>query len=125
MSIDIKDFLEDCRSRGLTKQTTATYKSNITTYLNFVGNPLDVDTLKLRNFLDYLKNDLEYRKGKVVKKGVCPKTLNAYFSAIRTYYDYLVYTRQLDNNPVLLTIAIRALPWKETMEELKQWHWKN
>ena len=43
MSIDIKNFLEDYRSRGLTKQTTATYKSNITTYLNFVGNPLNVD----------------------------------------------------------------------------------
>ncbi|MDD5614899.1 MAG: tyrosine-type recombinase/integrase [Candidatus Methanoperedens sp.] len=101
MSIDIKDFLEDCRSRNLTNKTIATYKSNVTEYLRFVQNPLNVDTLKLRNFLDYLKNDLEYKIGKVAKKGVCPKTLNAYFSAIRTYYDYLVYTRQIDNNPVL------------------------
>ncbi len=58
-------------------------------------------SISIKDFLDYLKNDLEYKIGKVAKKGVCPKTLNAYFSAIRTYYDYLVYTRQIDNNPVL------------------------
>lgn len=100
MSIDIKDFLEDCRSRGLTKQTTATYKSNITTYLNFVGNPLNVDTSILCKFLDYLK-EMEYKRGKVIKKGVHPNTIKAYFSAISTYYDYLVFTRQLDINPIL------------------------
>jgi integrase/recombinase XerD len=100
MSIDIKNFVEDCRSRGLTKQTTATYKSNITTYLNFVGNPLNVDISILCKFLDYLKI-MEYKRGKVTKKGVHPNTIKAYFSAISTYYDYLVFNRQLDINPIL------------------------
>ena len=100
MSIDIKNFVEDCRSRGLTKQTTATYKSNITTYLNFVGNPLNVDISILCKFLDYLKV-MEYKRGKVTKKGVHPNTIKAYFSAISTYYDYLVFNRQLDINPIL------------------------
>ena len=100
MSIDIKDFLEDCMSRGLTKQTTANYKSNIATFLKCVGNPLNVDTSILCKFLDYLK-EMEYKRGRVIKKGVHPKTINAYFSAISTYYDYLVFIRQLDINPVL------------------------
>gem|GEM_PF-4737774 len=43
MSINIKGFLEDCRARGLTEHTIATYKSNIATFLNFVGDPLNVD----------------------------------------------------------------------------------
>jgi integrase/recombinase XerD len=99
-SIDIKDFLEDCRSRGLTKQTMATYKSNIATFLKFVGNPLNVDTSILCKFLEYLK-EMEYRRGKVTKKGVHPNTIKAYFSSISTYYDYLVFNRQLNINPVL------------------------
>lgn len=100
MSINIKDFLEDCKSRGLTEQTMATYKSNIATFLKFVGNPLNVDTSTLCKFLDYLK-EMEYRRGKIIKKGVHPNTIKAYFSAISTYYDYLVFNRQLDINPVL------------------------
>lgn len=97
---NIKDFLEDCRSRGLTEQTIATYKSNIATFLKFVGNPINVDTSALCKFLDYLK-EMEYRKGKIIKRGVHPNTIKAYFSAISTYYDYLVFNRQLDINPVL------------------------
>lgn len=100
MSIDIKNFVEDCRSRGLTDHTIETYRSNISTFLNFAGNPLDVDTPILCKFLDYLKV-MDYKRGKVTKKGVHPKTLKAYFSAISTYYDYLVYIRNLDNNPIL------------------------
>ncbi len=100
MSISIKDFLEDCRSRGLTNHTIATYKSNVTTFLNFVGNPLNADIPILCKFLDYLK-EMHYRRGKVTKKGVHSKTIRAYFSAISTYYDYLVFTKQISSNPIL------------------------
>jgi hypothetical protein len=55
MSIDIKNFVEDCRSRGLTDHTIATYRSNIATFLDFVGNPLNVDTLILCTFPDCRK----------------------------------------------------------------------
>ncbi len=99
MSIDIKMFLEDCRSRGLTGHTIATYKSNIATFLNFVGNPLNVDIPILCKFLDYLK-EMEYKKGKNVLYGIHPKTIKAYFSAISTYYEYLVFTRQLGISPI-------------------------
>ncbi|HHT9139082.1 MAG TPA: tyrosine-type recombinase/integrase [Candidatus Wunengus sp. YC60] len=100
MSIDIKNFVEDCRSRGLTDHSIATYKSNIATFLKFVGNPLNVDTSILCKFLDYLKEEMVYKRGKINKKGVHPKTVKAYFSAISTYYDYLVYTRQIETSPI-------------------------
>jgi integrase/recombinase XerD len=99
MSIDIKNFVEDCGSRGLTDHSIATYKSNITTFLNFVGNPLNVDVSILCKFLDYLK-EMDYKRGKAIKKGVHPKTIKAYFSAISTYYDYLVFTRQIEISPI-------------------------
>jgi len=47
MGVGITSFLEDCRSRGLAKQTIATYRSNVGTYLDFVGDPLKADTPQL------------------------------------------------------------------------------
>ena len=102
MDIDINNFLKDCRSRGLTKQTIATYKSNVTTFLDFAGDPLNVDIPILRNFLNYLREDMIYTVGKTTKKGVSPSTLNAYFSAISSFYDYLVYENAMSTNPILL-----------------------
>lgn len=99
MNIDIKNFVEDCRSRGLTNQSIATYKSNIATFLKFVGNPLNVDVSILCKFLDYLK-EMDYKRGKAIKKGVHPKTVKAYFSAISTFYEYLVFTQQVAVNPI-------------------------
>ena len=100
MGIGITSFLEDCRSRGLTKHTIDTYRSNVSTYLDFVEDPLNVDTPQLRNFLDYLRDDMVYTVGKTRKKGVSPRTLSAYFSAISSYYDYLIYENILNKNPI-------------------------
>ena len=65
------------------------------------GDPLKVDIPILRKFLDYLRDDMVYTVGKKKKKGVSPRTLNAYFSAIRTYYDYLIIEGELETNPIL------------------------
>jgi len=79
MGISITSFLEDCKSRGLTKDTIETYRSNVTTYLNFIGDPLNVDTSQIQNFLDYLREDMVYTVGKTRKKGVSPRTINGQF----------------------------------------------
>ncbi len=100
--ISFNDFLKDCLSRGLTEHTVATYKSNVSTFLDFVGNPLSIDMSVLRDFLDYLKKDMVFTRGKDIKKGVCSPTLNAYFSALSSYYDYLVFNERIMNNPIPL-----------------------
>ena len=41
-----------------------------------------------------------YTVGKTRKKGVSPRTLSAYFSAISSYYDYLIYEGTLNKNPI-------------------------
>ncbi|MCZ7382291.1 MAG: tyrosine-type recombinase/integrase [Candidatus Methanoperedens sp.] len=98
---ELKNFSKDCESRGLTKHTVQTYLCNIKVFLNHVqGNPFVVDTNTLRDFLDYLKN-MDYIRGKNNLKGVCNQTMNAYFSAISTYYDFLIYTGKTSNNPVI------------------------
>jgi integrase/recombinase XerD len=100
MGIGIISFLEDCRSRGLTKHTIETYRSNVTAYLDFVGDPLKADTPHLWNFLNYLREDVVYTVGMTRKKGVSPRTLSAYFSAISSYYDYLIYEGTLNKNSI-------------------------
>ena len=100
MGIGITSFLEDCRPMGLTKQTIATYRSNVGTYLDFVGDPLKANTPQLWNFLNYLREDMVYIVGKIRKKEVSPRTLSAYFPAISSYYDYLIYEHAHNTNSI-------------------------
>lgn len=99
MRISIEAFLRDCKTRGLTDHTIATYRSNIITYLEFVGDPLKIDLSVLSRFLDHLRV-MDYTRGRHHLKGIRPMSIKAYFSAISTYYEYLVFARQLDINPI-------------------------
>jgi site-specific recombinase XerC len=47
------------------------------------------------------EEDIVYTTGKTSKKGVSPWTPSAYFSAISSYYNYLVYKCALDTKPIL------------------------
>ncbi len=100
MSIDIENFLDDSRSRGLTEHTLETARSNVTEFLRFVGDPLKVDTSVLLNFLNYLRNEKDNCRGNIKKKGVSTQTLKYYFTEIGNYYDFLLYTQQIKNNPI-------------------------
>ncbi|NJD76954.1 MAG: recombinase [Candidatus Methanoperedens sp.] len=100
MKTYVKDFIKDSTSRGMTPHSISTYTSNIRIFLKFVGDPFKVDNNILRDFLDYLREDMVYTRGKIRKKGVCNQTVHAYFSAIASYYDYLLYAKKLANNPV-------------------------
>ena len=84
----------------MTKHTIDSYRSNVSTYLDFVGDPLKADTPQLRNFLNYLREDMVYTIEKTRKKGVSPRTLSAYFPAISYFYDYLIYEENLNKNPI-------------------------
>lgn len=98
--MNLNDFIKDCESRGLTRHTIQTYSCNLKVFLSRVRDPLKVDTNILRDFLDYLKK-MDYIRGTVNLKGVCSQTINAYFAAISTYYDFLIYSGNMTSNPVL------------------------
>jgi integrase/recombinase XerD len=95
--MNIQPFISDCKTRGLDDHTIETYKSNIRIYLDFVGDPLKVNIQSLGNFLNHLRT-MKYTRGKHVLYGISPRSIKAYFSAINTYYDYLIFTRQIDVN---------------------------
>ncbi len=98
-SIDIEDFLQDCKARGLTDHTIATYRSNITVYLDMVGDPIKADIPILCKFLDHLKV-MKYKREGTIKTGIQPKTIKAYFSAISAFYEYLIFTHKIDISPI-------------------------
>jgi len=90
----VSGFCRDCRLRGMTEKTVAGYKSNLLTFQSFItemGFGLhEIDNHVLRDFLGFLK--LEGR--------LKHKTIKGYFSALSTFYDYLVFEGIVNANIV-------------------------
>lgn len=90
----IHGFLEDCRLGMVTPETIKRYKSIIGTVSNLLReNDLsltDLDKQALKIVLRYLED-----------YGLSHKTLENYFSALSTFYNYLVYEGTIDRNIVL------------------------
>jgi integrase/recombinase XerD len=87
-------FVRDCELRRLTRGTIRSHKSNIRTvgkYLQTTGlNFKDLDKESLKEVLDYLQNGRE----------VSYKTLDCYFTALSSFYEYLEYEDRVHKNPV-------------------------
>lgn len=96
----VVDFLDDCSARGLSSQTIATYRSNITYFLNFTSkDPKEIDMNDLRAFLGHLRV-MEYKVGRQIRRGVAASTMNAYFSAMSSFYDFLSWEKEVQENIV-------------------------
>ena len=91
----IEEFCEDCRLRNMTEETIRRYRSSLKIFLNFLSKEKltikDVDNHTLREFLYYV------RFGRRVKQ----KTVENYFSALATFYDYLTFEGITPTNPIL------------------------
>lgn len=91
----IEDFLEDCGVRGLTEETVTNYRSNLRIFSHFIennnGDLTRVTIPDLRQFISYLKND---RKNSM-------KRISNYFSALSSFYDYLLTEEIIETNPIL------------------------
>ncbi|OKY78780.1 MAG: XerD/XerC family integrase [Candidatus Methanohalarchaeum thermophilum] len=93
----LNEFIRDAKLQGLQKRTLETYKSNLQYYLNYIEKkPWQANKKDLKNFLHHLKNQKQGRRG----KGLSPSTINSYFSALNTFYDYLKYEEIIQENPV-------------------------
>ena len=84
------DFLSDCKARRRTKRTLETYKSNVAEFLQHFPEPEKVGKHDLRYYLEYLQD-----------RGLKDSTLKGYFSALSTFYDYLIYEEIATANPIL------------------------
>lgn len=89
MTTILKNFLADCKTRGLTKHTIETYKSNSKTFLEQYPDPVSVGQDELRDFLGTLR-----------ERELHGSTLKGYFASLSAMYDFLVYEGALVANPV-------------------------
>ena len=90
----LSGFREDCRLRNLTPRTIREYES----WLRIIGayvhglntslSQLDKDALK--KVLTYLSTE----------RHLSTKTLGNYFSALSTFFNYLVFESSINRNPV-------------------------
>lgn len=90
----IKNFVSDCRLRGYSPETIRGHRSNLRTASRFLGkiksNFTDLDKEGLRQLLDYLKNN----------RNVSTKTVEMYFTALSSFYEYLLFEDMVAVNPV-------------------------
>ena len=91
----LEDFEADCRRRRMVPHTIRTYRTQVRIYLNFLDDinvdPVNVDRKALEKFLDYLTNVRRKAFG----------GLENQFSALSTFYDYLIYEEFTRENPIL------------------------
>ena len=91
----IEEFTFDCGLRKLSEESIRSYKSVLKTTSTFLGHNklslLNLDKYTLKQLLNYLTND----------RGFCVQTLENYFSALSSFYDYLAYEGLTDRNPIL------------------------
>ena len=90
----IQGFVDDCRLRGYSPETIRSHRSNLRTIQHFLKrNSLgfqEADKDALRRLLAYLKNT----------RRVGSKTVESYFSALSSFYEYLLFEDLVEANPV-------------------------
>ncbi|MDY6966989.1 MAG: phage integrase SAM-like domain-containing protein [Halobacteriota archaeon] len=91
----IENFCMDCELQGMTPETIRRYGSSLRIFKDFLSERkvtlLDVDRVVLKDFISYLRNE---RKNST-------KTVKNNFSALSSFYEYMVYERVIQKNPVL------------------------
>lgn len=91
----IEDFLHDCEVRAMTKESIRRYKTPLKMFHDFLTNRgktfSKVDREDVKDFLTHLR---EHQKCGV-------KTIENYFSALSSFYEYLAYENLVKENPIL------------------------
>jgi integrase/recombinase XerD len=90
----IGQFREDCDVRGMSPESSRRYYSSLRIYAQYLSSRnqdiLTVDKNIVKGFLDYLRRD----------RGVGQKTVENYFCALSSFYEFLEYEEYIDKNPI-------------------------
>lgn len=93
----IEEYIQDERLRGLTDETLRTYRTNLMYTFDYLEcSPDEVGKSELKDLLDHLKNEKQGRHG----PGVKMQTVNVYFSALSSLFNFLTYEGDLNANPI-------------------------
>jgi len=87
-------FVNDCKLKGMTGESIRRYMSSVKIFLKFLEDKnltiKDVDLHVLKDFLQH-----------IIDGGAKRKTIENYFSALSSFYDYLTFEGIVDRNIVL------------------------
>jgi integrase/recombinase XerD len=90
----VSSFARDCALRNMTEETIRSYLKKLGTFRKFLDSRgltfLQVDRDTLKDFVYYLRKIRKNSQG----------TVEHHFSALSTFYGYLVYEGIVDKNPV-------------------------
>lgn len=90
----LDDYIRDCRLRQLTPETIRGNASNI----RIVGNFLQTFDLTYSDLnKEYLKEVLFYL---INERKIGSKTLDCYFTALSSFYEFLEYEEKVSKNPI-------------------------
>ncbi|WP_292381517.1 tyrosine-type recombinase/integrase [Methanosarcina sp. UBA289] len=71
------DFLDDCEVRNFSPRTIQSYKSNLKYFLS--RHSIEISPTVLKDFLVHIRDE----------KGYAPSTIENYFAALSSFYDFL------------------------------------
>lgn len=86
----LERFIRDCKTKGLTPHSIETYRSNVQEFLTYYPNPHDVGMDHLRAYLEKLRS-----------RNLSRATLKGYMSAVSSFYDFLVFEKEILVNPTI------------------------
>lgn len=86
----LERFILDCKAKGMTRHSIETYRSNVSEFLIYNPDPRVITIDHLRSYLEKLR----YRQ-------LSQSTLKGYMSAISSLYDFLVFEKEIQVNPVI------------------------
>lgn len=73
----LSDFLQDCQVRNFSPRTIQSYKSNLKYFLS--RHSIEISPEVLKDFLVHIRDE----------KGYSPSTVENYFAALSSFYDFL------------------------------------
>lgn len=86
----LEKFIGDCETKGMTHHSIETYQSNVMEFLTLYPRPQEVTMDHLRSYLNKLR-----------ARNLANATLKGYMSAVSSFYDFLVFEKEINFNPVL------------------------
>lgn len=93
----IDEYIQDERLRGKAKRSINTYESNLDYIFSYLDcTPEELDKEDLKRLLHHLQNEKEGHSG----KGLSDQTINVYFSALNSLYEFLTFEGYLGRNPI-------------------------
>jgi len=93
----IEEYIQDELLRGKTEKTLNTYESDLSYIFAYLDcTPEELGKEELKKLLYHLRNEKEGRRG----DGLSDQTINVYFSALNSLYEFLTFEEYLDHNPV-------------------------